>query len=327
MEYVHLGATGMKVSRLCLGGMSFGGVDSGIFSWSLKYEDAKPVIDRAIDLGINYFDTADVYSSGRSEEVIGRALEDRRKDVVVATKVHHQTGPGPNDKGLSRLHIRQSIRKSLERLRTDYVDLYQIHRWDSGTPIDETLKTLDDLVNSDGSVNYIGASSMWAWQFAKAIYASERLGLERFVSMQSHYNLCYREEETEMIPLCEEEKVAILPYSPLARGFLSGKYKRGKQGEGNRYERDWALKARYFTDEDFAIVELAGDVAKEKGATTAQIALAWLLHKDAVVSPIIGVTKVEQLDELVQAIDIKLTESEIKRLEEPYHRRPVSGFG
>jgi 1-deoxyxylulose-5-phosphate synthase len=325
MEYRALGSSGMKVSRLCLGCMSFGGPDPGSLTWSLGYEDSKRIIDRSIDAGINFFDTADVYSAGKSEEILGNAIEGRRDDLIVATKVYSPMGPGPNDRGLSRKHIRHSIKQSLERLRTTYVDLYQIHRWDYDTPIGETLATLDGLVK-DGRVNYIGASSMWAWQFAEALDLSAKMGLESFVSMQNQYNLTYREEEREMIPLCLSRGVGLIPWSPLARGFLTGKYKRGKDGKGKRYEGDSRLKLFYFTDQDYSVVERLAEVAKEKGASSAQVALAWLLHKPGAVSPIIGVTKMDQLDELIEAQSIKLTSDDMKQLEEPYHPRSTVGF-
>jgi aryl-alcohol dehydrogenase (NADP+) len=298
--------------------MSFGGGYAGRHEWSLGYQDSKRIIDRAIDYGINFFDTADVYSNGKSEEIVGKALEGRRNDVVIATKVFSPTGDGPNDKGLGRKHVRQNLKRSLGYLRTDYVDLYQIHRWDDETPIVEVLSTLTQLVRRDGMVNYIGASNMWAWQLAKALYTSDRLGLERFVSMQNLYNLAYREEEREMMPLCREEGVALIPYSPLGRGFLSGKYKRGKKPSGKRYQKDPFMRTRYFRDSDFDVVERLEEVAKEKGVTSAQLALAWLLSKPEITSPIVGPTRVNQLDELIAAVDFTLTADERKRLEEPY---------
>jgi aryl-alcohol dehydrogenase-like predicted oxidoreductase len=243
--------------------MSFGGVKTGNFSWTLGYEDSKKIIDRAIDLGINFFDTANAYSDGVSEDIVGRALHGRRDDIVLATKVYNPMGMGPNDKGLSRKHMLRAVRASLSRLKTDYVDLYQIHRWDYETPIEETLRTLNDLVHTEGVARYIGASSMWAWQLAKSLYISDRLGLERFVSMQNHYNLAYREEEREVLPLCREEKIGVMPWSPLGRGFLSGRYKRNEKPEGARYSGDQYLKARYFRPEDFDVVERLQAVALE----------------------------------------------------------------
>jgi aryl-alcohol dehydrogenase (NADP+) len=304
--------------------MSFGGMKSGSFTWTIDYGEAKPIIDRAIDLGINFFDTADMYSEGKSEEILGRAVRGRREDLVIATKVYHPMGRGPNDAGLSRKHIRHEVKRSLERLGMDYIDLYQIHRWDYEAPMEETLRTLDYLVR-DGKVNYLGASSMWAWQFAQALDLSERLGLERFVSMQNHYNLAYREEEREMIPLCRSRGVGLLIWSPLARGFLSGKYSRDRRPTGTRYRGDRLLKERFFKAQDFDVVERLIEVAKEKGAAPAQVALAWLLHKPGVVSPIVGVTKLDQLDELVAALEIKLSADDLRRLEEPYRPRAVEG--
>jgi aryl-alcohol dehydrogenase (NADP+) len=325
MQNTRLGNTGLKVSRLCLGCMSYGGGDAGRFEWTLGYEDAKKIIDKAIDYGINFFDTADVYSNGKSEEIVGKVLEGRRNDVVIATKVFSPTGTGPNEGGLGRKHVRQNLKRSLANLRTEYVDLYQIHRWDYETPVVEVLDTLTQLVRRDGTVNYIGASSMWAWQFAKALYTSDRLGLERFVSMQNHYNLAYREEEREMIPLCREEGVALIPYSPLARGFLSGRYKRGEKPGGRRYEKDDLLRSRFFKEEDFDVVERLEEVAKEKGVTPIQLALAWLLNKPGITSPIVGPTKGEQLDELVAALDLSITSDEKRRLEESYVSHSITG--
>ena len=325
MEYLRLGDSGLKVSRLCIGCMSFGGMKSGYFAWTLDYDQAKVIIDRAIDLGINFFDTADMYSEGKSEEILGRAVKGRREDLVIATKVFNPMGPGPNDKGLSRKHVRREAKRSLERLGTDYIDLYQIHRWDYDTPIEETLVTLNDLVR-DGSVNYLGASSMWAWQLAESLDLSEELGLERFVSMQNQYNLAYREEEREMIPLCRTRGIGLIPWSPLARGFLSGKYRKEEAPSGRRYEGDRLLKERFFTPQDFDVLDGVLAVAKEKGVTPAQASLAWLLHKPGVVSPIVGISEVAQLDELVAALEIKLSPDDVKRLEEPYKPRPVQGF-
>lgn len=324
MEYVRLGKSGLKVSRLCIGCMSFGGVKAGNFAWTIPYEKALPVINRAIDLGINFFDTADVYSDGKSEEVLGRAVKGRRNDLVIATKVYNPMGPGPNDRGLSRRHIRDSIKNSLKRLGMDHVDLYQTHRWDYEAPIEETLTTLDGLVK-DGSATYIGASSMWAWQFAEALDMSDRLGLEKFITMQNQYNLAYREEEREMIPLCLSRGVGLIPWSPLARGFLSGKYRRDEAPRGKRYEKDMYLKARFFRPADFDVLERVQEIAKEKDVTPAQVSLAWLLKKPGVDSPIVGVSRVEQLEELVASLEIKLSEAEVGALEEPYQPRKVEG--
>jgi aryl-alcohol dehydrogenase-like predicted oxidoreductase len=305
--------------------MSFGGVKTGNFVWTLGYEESKKIIDRAVELGINFFDTANVYAEGMSEDIVGRALQDRRNDVVIATKVYNPMGVGPNDKGLSRKHVLRAVRASLDRLRTDYIDLYQTHRWDYETPIEETLKILNDLVHEHGVVRYIGASSMWAWQLAKSLYSSDRLGLERFVSMQNHYNLAYREEEREVLPLCGEERIGVIPWSPLARGFLSGKYRRNERPEGTRYAGDQYLKTRYFRPEDFDVVERLESIAKEKGATNSQVALAWLMNKPFVTAPVVGVTSVAQLEELVGALEIKLSDEEMRRLEEPYKPRVIEG--
>jgi aryl-alcohol dehydrogenase-like predicted oxidoreductase len=292
-------------------------------AWKLETDGAKKIVERAIDLGINFFDTANVYSNGRSEEITGELVRDRRDDVVVATKVYFPTAEAPNMGGLSRRHIMHQIRASLKRLGMDHVDLYQIHRWDYETPIEETMRALSDLVR-DGLSHYIGASSMFAWQLLKALYTSDRLGLERFVSMQNHYNLLYREEEREMIPLCKEEGVAVNPWSPLARGFLAGKYKRGEQAKSPRYQGDKYLSERYFRPEDYDIADTVEALAKEKGVTPAQVALAWLLHKN-VTSPVIGATKVEHVEEAVVALEVKLDQSEIQRLEAPYKPHFVMG--
>ncbi|MDV3277983.1 MAG: aldo/keto reductase [Nitrososphaerales archaeon] len=326
MRYATLGKTGLRVSRLAIGCMSFGGPDARGYEWTLDYEDSKKVIDRAVDIGINFFDTADVYSWGRSEEIVGRALEGRRKDVVIATKVGLPTGEGPDERGLSRKHIKTNLAKSLKHLRTNRIDLYQIHRWDYATPIEDVLRTLTDAVRKDKVVDNIGASSMWAWQFAKALYTSDRLGLERFATMQNHYNLAYREEEREMIPLCREEGVAIMPWSPLARGFLSGKYRRGRRSATLRYRKDNLIRERFFRPEDFDVVERLVEVAKQKGVKPSQVALAWLLSKKYVSSPIVGPTSVEQLEELVEAVSVRLKNSDIKRLEEPYSPHRVLGY-
>jgi len=319
MEYINLGRAGVKVSRICLGCMSFG----NSAEWMLEIDEVRPIIRKALDLGINFFDTANVYSRGRSEEIVGELLKDYREDVVIATKVYGKMGEGPNDRGLSRLHILRQIEGSLERLQTDYVDLYQVHRWDYETPIEETLRTLDDLIHQ-GKVRYIGASSMWAWQFAKALWTSDRLGLERFVSMQNHYNLCYREEEREMIPLCKEEGVAIIPWSPLARGFLTGKYSRDKKPDSARYRSDRWLKERFFRPEDWDVLDALLEVAAEKGVPPAEVALAWLFEK-GVTAPIVGVTKVEHVEQAVESLEVRLTPDDVRRLEEPYKPHPVIG--
>jgi aryl-alcohol dehydrogenase (NADP+) len=325
MRYTTLGGTGLKVSRLCVGCMSFGGPDADGYEWTLGYDDSKRIIDRAVDMGINFFDTADVYSNGRSEQIVGKALAGRRNDVVLATKVGLPTGDRKGDRGLGRRHILRNLKRSLTNLRTDRVDLYQIHRWDYDTPIERVLGTLTDAVRKDNAVDHIGGSSMWAWQFAKALYASDRLGLERFKTMQDHYNLAYREEEREMIPLCREEGIPIMPWSPLGRGFLTGKYRRRATPASIRYKTDSLLGKRYFKPEDFDVVERLVEVAKEKGAKPSQVAIAWLLSKGDVASPIIGPTRLEQLEELVGAMDVRLKPDDMKRLEEPY--RPHRTLG
>jgi aryl-alcohol dehydrogenase-like predicted oxidoreductase len=319
MEYVNLGRAGVKVSRICLGCMSFGN-DA---KWKIELEDARKIVNRAVDLGINFFDTANVYSSGRSEEITGECLKGDRENFVIATKVFNPMGDNPNDSGLSRRHIMEQIKASLKRLQMDHVDLYQIHRWDYKTPIEETLRALNDTVRL-GLTHYIGASSMFAWQFLESLYTSERLGLERFVSMQNHYNLIYREEEREMIPLCREEGIALIPWSPLGRGFLTGKYKRGENPMTARYESDKYLSERYFKPEDFDVLEAVQKLAKQKGVKPGQIALAWLLHK-GVTAPIIGATKTEHVDDAVDAVDIKLDAKEMTQLEEKYMPHPVLG--
>ena len=299
--------------------MSFGNSEE----WMVEIDKARPIVKRAVDLGVNFFDTANLYSNGRSEEIVGELLKGHRDDVVIATKVRFKVGEGPNKEGLSRYHILQQVRKSLKRLQTDRIDLYQIHRWDYLTPIEETLLALNDLVRQ-GTVGYIGASSMWAWQFAKALFTSDDLGIVRFVSMQNHYNLCYREEEREMIPLCKDQGIGLIPWSPLARGFLTGRYKRGRTPSTSRYKTDKYFADRFFRPEDFDVVERAEEIAKEKGVTAAQIALAWLLHK-GVNAPIIGATKVEHVDEAVGSVDIQLSDVDMAKLEEPYKIHRILG--
>jgi len=325
MRYTTLGSTGLKVSRLCIGCMSFGGPDAEGFEWTLGYDDSKKIIDRAFDLGINFFDTADVYSNGRSEQIVGRVLQGRRNDIVLATKVGLPTGDGPDDRGLSRKHIKRNLKRSLANLRTDRVDLYQIHRWDYNTPIENVLRTLTDAVRKDRAVDHLGGSSMWAWQFAKSLHTSDRLGLERFKTMQNHYNLAYREEEREMIPLCRDEGIPILPWSPLGRGFLTGKYRRRAKPASIRYKTDAYLGKRYFRPEDFDVAERLEEVAKEKGLKPAQLALAWSISKKDVAAPIIGPTRLEQLEELAVAVDVRLKVDDVRRLEEPYRPHPVMG--
>jgi len=325
MEYVNLGKTGMKVSRLCLGMMSYG--SKKWRDWVLEEQEAKPFIKRALDAGINFFDTADVYSTGESERVTGKLLKEfgvKRENLVVATKVHGQMSDDINDRGLSRKHILDSIDKSLQRLQMDYVDLYQTHRWDYETPIEETMEALNDVVRT-GKARYIGASSMFAWQFAKALHISESKGSARFVSMQNHYNLAYREEEREMIPLCMDQGIGLIPWSPMARGFFAGNRKRGGGGETSRANNDPFANGLYFREEDFIIADCVAEVAKERGVSGSQIALAWVLSKPYVTAPIIGATKMDHLDQAIAALDIKLSEDEIKKLEEPYKPHPVLG--
>jgi aryl-alcohol dehydrogenase (NADP+) len=325
VETVPLGRSGLKVSRLALGCMSYG--SSAWRAWVLDEEASRPFIKRALELGITFFDTADMYSLGRSEEILGRALKDfaRRTDVVVATKVFFPMGPGPNERGLSRKHVLDSIDASLKRLGTDYVDLYQIHRFDPETPIDETLRALEDVVRS-GRARYVGASSMWAWQLAKLLYSADRLGATRFVSMQNHYNLIYREEEREMISLCREEGLGILPWSPLARGFLAGNRSRAEKGETVRAKTDDYAHKLYYSDVDFRIADRLGEVAKRKGVSNMQIALAWLLTRPGVTAPIVGATKMEHLEEAVAAVSVTLTPDERASLEELYQPRAVVGI-
>ncbi|HYB67421.1 MAG TPA: aldo/keto reductase [Candidatus Acidoferrales bacterium] len=324
MQYVNLGSAGVKVSRICFGCMSFGNDNA----WKLELDEARPLVQKAIDLGINFFDTANSYSLGRSEEITGECLKGYRDDIVVATKVRGAMGKGPNDSGLSRYHVMRQIKTSLERLQMNEIDLYQIHRWDYMTPIEETMRTLNDIVRQ-GMARYIGASSMFAWQLQSALYTSEKLGLEKFVSMQNHYNLVYREEEREVIPLCKEAGIAVIPWSPLARGFLTGKYKRGETPKSLRYENERMdghnlMADRYFRPEDFDVIETVVAVAKEKDVSPSQVALAWLLHKD-VTAPIIGVTKIHHVEEAVEALDVKLDSDDMKRLEDSYKPHPVIG--
>ncbi|MHA2393116.1 MAG: aldo/keto reductase [Promethearchaeota archaeon] len=326
MKYVRLGKTGLEVSRICLGMMSFGNKRE----WELEIDQARPIVNKALDLGINFFDTANVYSSGRSEEITGELLEGSRDDVIIATKVYLSASgirdprEKPNQIGLSRKMIRRELNGSLKRLNVDYIDLYQIHRLDPNVPMEEILKSLNILINA-GKVLHIGASSMFAWQFCKSLWVTEKLGLEPFRTMQNHYNLVYREEEREMIPLCKDQGIGIIPWSPLARGFLSGKYSRSEEPDSPRARSDPNLKRRYFHPADFDIVEAVVDLAKEKDFSPAQIALAWLFSKDYITSPILGVTKVEHLEQAVEALDIKLSDDEIKKLEDPYKPHRVIG--
>src|SRR5512134_1811988 len=323
MQYVNLGKAGMKVSRLCLGMMSYGSKQWR--AWVLGEEEARPFVKRALEAGINFFDTADVYSTGESERITGRLLRElgvRREDVVVATKVHGQMSDDVNDRGLSRKHILDSIDKSLQRLQMDYVDLYQIHRWDNETPIEETLEALNDVVRA-GKARYIGASSMFAWQFARALHTSEKHGWAKFISMQNHYNLVYREEEREMIPLCIDQGIGLIPWSPMARGFFAGNRQRGGGGETLRANNDAFGGSLYFRDEDFIVADCVADVAKERGVNGSQVALAWILSKPYVHSPIVGATKMDNLDQAIAALDIKLTDDEVKPLKEPYIPHPI----
>lgn len=324
MDYVKLGNTGLDVSRLCLGCMSFGAAERWTHPWVLNEENSRPLIKKALDLGINFFDTANIYSVGSSEEIVGRALKDyaNRDEIVIATKVHFRMHEGPNGAGLSRKAIMSEIDKSLQRLGTDYVDLYQIHRWDYNTPIEETMEALHDVVKA-GKVRYIGASAMYAWQFLKALHVAEKHGWTRFVSMQNHLNLIYREEEREMMPLCREEKIGVIPYSPLASGRLA----RDWSETTHRSETDQAQKMKYDATaaSDRLIVDRLAAIAEQRGVPRAQIALAWLLQKEPVTAPIIGATKIAHLEEAAGALSITLTHDEITSLEELYVPHPVVG--
>jgi aryl-alcohol dehydrogenase (NADP+) len=304
--------------------MSFG-EPSDQRPWALNEEQSRPFIKRALELGINFFDTADVYSNGKSEEVVGRALRDfaARDEIVLATKVHGSMGPGPNDAGLSRKHILSAIDASLKRLGTDYVDLYQIHRWDYATPIEETLEALNDVVRM-GKARYIGASSMFAWQFAKALYTSDRHGWTRFVSMQPHYNLVYREEEREMIPLCLDQHIAVIPWSPLARGLLTAVRVKGG-GETERAKTDAFGQRLYTREDDFAVANVVADVAQRLGVSNAQVALAWILSKPGITAPIVGATKLNHLEDAVASLSVRLSEEDIHKLEGAYQPHPVLG--
>ncbi len=311
MEYVRLGSSGLKVSRICLGCMSFG---SG-FDWMIPEEPSFAIVRRALDLGITFFDTADVYSAGESEQILGRALKSfgvKRDDIIVATKVYQPMGPGPNQRGLSRKHILASIDDSLRRLGLDYVDLYQIHRFDLETPIEETLEALNDVIKS-GKVRYIGASTMWAYQFARMLYTADRLRLTRFVSMQNNYSLLYREEEREMVPLCREEGVGLIPYSPIGGGLLAGSRRTGTVRSSSVMARD-----RFNRKADEAVIDAVAAVATARGLAPAEVAIAWLLGQPGVTAPIIGVTKADQLDDSVKAVGTKLNAEEIAKLQAPY---------
>jgi 1-deoxyxylulose-5-phosphate synthase len=326
MEYTNLGKSGLKVSRICLGCMSYGDPTKWVHSWVLKEAEGRPFIKAALEKGINFFDTANVYSLGASEEILGRAIKDfaRREEVVIATKVHGAMRDEPNGKGLSRKAIMTEIDNSLQRLGMDYVDLYQIHRWDYETPIEETLEALHDVVKA-GKARYIGASSMFAWQFSKALYLADLNGWTRFISMQPHYNLLYREEEREMLALCRAEKIGVIPWSPIARGRLA----RPSNSESTkRLATDQFGKTVYGKTEeiDREIIDRVTALAKQKNVSQAQIAIAWLLHQPGITAPIIGATKIEQLNDAVNAITVKLSAEEIKYLEEVYVPHPIAGF-
>ena len=324
MNTLRLGKTGLKVTPICLGMMTYG--TPKWREWVLDEDASRPFVKRAVEAGINFFDTADVYSIGVSEEVTGRLLREftKRDDVVIASKVNGAMGPGSNDRGLSRKHIMQGIDASLRRLGTDYIDLYQIHRFDPETPIEETMEALHDVVKA-GKARYIGASSMYAWQFAKMQHAADLHGWTRFVAMQNHYNLVYREEEREMIPLCIADGIGLIPWSPLARGFLAGNRTANRSGDTSRARTDAFAHDLYFRPEDFTIVERVGEIAKQRGVSNAQIALAWMLHKPGITAPIIGASKMYQLDEAIAALDIKLSADEMAALEAPYQPHPVLG--
>jgi aryl-alcohol dehydrogenase-like predicted oxidoreductase len=325
MNYVNLGSTGLKVSRICLGTMTYG--SKSWREWVLELPESRPFIRRALELGINFFDTADVYSMGASEEVLGQALKEfgpSRDRVVIATKVFNPMGDDPNQRGLSRKHIMHAIDDSLRRLGTDYVDLYQIHRFDYETPIEETLEALDDVVKM-GKALYIGASSMYAWQFAKMLYKSSEMGLTRFVSMQNHYNLVYREEEREMNPLCREEGIGIIPWSPLARGFLAGNRNPQDFGDTVRAKTDDYAKQLYYQPSDFTVVERVTEIARKRGVPNAQVALAWVLQQPGITAPIVGASKMDHLEDAVAALSLKLDDAERKALEEPYQPHKILG--
>ncbi|HET8550098.1 MAG TPA: aldo/keto reductase [Bryobacteraceae bacterium] len=325
MQYVRLGRTGLKVSRICLGTMTYGSKQWR--EWVLEEPESRPFIQRAVELGINFFDTADMYSVGRSEEIVGRALKDLagpRDRYILATKVYNAMGDDPNQRGLSRKHIHHAIDDSLRRLGTDYIDLYQIHRFDYETPIEETLEALDDIVRA-GKALYIGASSMFAYEFAKMLYKAGELGVARFVSMQNHYNLIYREEEREMIPLCREEGIGIIPWSPLARGFLAGNRRPEDFGETVRAKTDEYAHKLYYDASDFEVVERVTQIARARGTSNVQVALAWLLAQRGVTAPIVGASRMQHLEDAVGALEVQLSCEEIRRLNEPYRPHAVLG--
>ena len=324
MDYVNLGRTGLKVSRICLGMMTYG--SPRWRDWVLDEETGRPIIRRAVELGINFFDTADMYSLGVSEEVTGRALRDfaKREEVVIATKVYNAMSGDPNDRGLSRKHIMAGIDNSLRRLGVDYVDLYQTHRWDYQTPIEETMEALHDVVKA-GKALYIGASSMYAWQFAQANHVAERNGWTRFVSMQGHYNLVYREEEREMIPYCRDQGIGLIPWSPLARGFLAGNRSRAGGGETTRAKSDAFAQEMYYQPSDFTVVDRVVELAERHSVKPAQIALAWILHRPGITAPIIGASKQSHLEDAVSALESRLSADDMDYLEAPYQPHPVLG--
>ena len=325
MNYTNLGSAGLQVSRICLGAMTYG--SKRWREWVLEEEESRPFIRRALELGINFFDTADMYSLGVSEEILGRALKDfgpSRDRVVIATKLFNPMGDDPNQRGLGRKHIRHAIDGSLRRLGTDYVDLYQIHRFDYQTPIEETIEALHEVVKA-GKALYVGASSMFAWQFANMLHKADDRHLTRFVSMQNHYNLIYREEEREMIPLCRAEGIAVIPWSPLARGFLAGNRKQEGFGETIRAKTDDYAHKMYYQPSDFTVVERLTEIARQRGVANAQVALAWVLAQPAVTAPIIGASKMQHLDDAIAALQIKLDDAELKSLGEPYRPHPVLG--
>ena len=324
MEYIRLGSTGLEVSRIALGCMTYGEPDRGGHPWTLPEEQSRPVIQHALEQGVTFLDTANVYSLGSSEEIVGRAVRDfaRRDEVVLATKVHGRMRPGPNGAGLSRRAIMHEIDESLRRLQTDHVDLYQIHRWDPQTPVEETLEALHDVVKA-GKARYIGASSMWAWQFATALHVSRANGWTEFVSMQDHYNLLYREEEREMLPLCAAQGIAVLPWSPLARGKLT----RDWDESTSRSQTDQFGGSLYEPDSsDRTVAGRVAEIATERGVPRAQVAMAWLLHQQVVTAPIVGARTTGHLDDAVAAVDLRLEEAELQRLSEPYVPHRVSGF-
>jgi 1-deoxyxylulose-5-phosphate synthase len=324
VQYARLGSSGLKVSRICLGMMSYGSQTER--RWHLREDEAEPIVRQAVQAGVTFFDTADTYSDGLTEEITGRLLAKlfgRREDYVLATKVYFPMGPGPNDQGLSRKHILAGIDDSLRRLGTDHVDLYQIHRWDDQTPIAETMEALHDVVRA-GKARYLGASSMFAWQFAKAQHTAEVGGWTRFVSMQNHYNLVYREEEREMLPLCLDQGVGVIPWSPLARGLLAGNRERGGQQHTVRAGTD-PLADDLYVDDDFDVVDAVRAVASERGLPPAQVALGWLLGRPAVTAPIVGATKPRHVEDAVAAVEVTLSQAEVARLEAPYRPHPILG--